>query len=115
MEIAISKKNSSMNIGGFLSDFGGVSIIGSIIMLTLPINEVTAITTISLSVFTALGQAIVWFMKHQDRKARRRRFDGIAAALESKLTDKINDDSVTTEDADTYIKLMEKLDDIDKS
>jgi hypothetical protein len=45
----------------------------------------------------------------------RRRFDGIAAALESKLTDKINDDSVTTDDADTYIKLMQKLDDIDKS
>ena len=84
-------------------------------MLTLPINEVTAIATISISVFTAIGQAIVWVMKHQDRKARRRRFDGIAAALESKLTDKINDDSVTTEDADTYIKLMEKLDDIDKS
>ena len=104
-----------MNIGGFLSDFGGVSIIGSIIMLTLPINEVTAIATISISVFTAIGQAIVWVMKHQDRKARRRRFDDIAAALESKLTDKINDDSVTTEDADTYIKLMEKLDDIDKS
>jgi hypothetical protein len=115
MQTATIKRGFDMNIGGFLSDFGGVGIIGSIIMLSLPINEVTAITTISLSVFTAIGQAVVWFMKHQDRKARRRRFDGIAAALESKLTDKINDNSMTANDADTYIKLMEKLDDIDKS
>lgn len=104
-----------MNISGFLSDFSGVSIIGSIIILLIPINEATGIATISLSVLTALGQAVVWVMKYRDRKARRRRFDGIAAALEAKLADKINDDSVTQEDADTYIKLMEKLDDIDRS
>lgn len=115
MQQVIIKRGFDMNIGGFLSDFGGVSIIGSVILLTLPINEVTAITTISLSVFTAIGQAFVWFTKYQDRKARRRRFDGIATALESKLTDKISSDSMTAQDADTYIELMEKLDDIDKS
>lgn len=115
MQDVALKRDWSMNIGSFASDFGGVGILGSMIMLTLPITEVTAITTISLSIFTAIGQAVVWFIKHQDRRARRRRFDGIADALEKKLTEKIEKDDVSKDDAETFVKLMEKLDDIDKS
>lgn len=98
----------------FFSDFGGVGIIGSVILLTLPVTEISVIAPIILSAVTLLGQGVVWYSRYQDRKDRKRRFNGLAEALEKKLAEKIANDSMTANDAETFVKFMEKLDDIDK-
>lgn len=112
MDVAI--KEYKMTPGSFVGDFGGLGIMGSIILLFLPVTEISIIAPIVLSAATLLGQGIVWYSRYLDRKDRRRRFDNIASMLEKKLSEKIEDNTMTLEDTETYLKVLEKLDDIDK-
>lgn len=111
---ATVKYDLRMNIGNFAGDYGGVGLVGSFIMLMMPMTDISAFTTIFIGVATLVGQGLAWYYKRQDRKDRKRRFNSIADILESQLRKKIESDSVTIQDTETFMKVMEKLDDIDK-